>query len=172
MLHKLLKIVLILALALAVGLGLYMVVESEFSMRFGGGGMSPGFSWLLSMRAKENGGRVAPSFDEMRVSGRLPEGFNPGGDSEGLGGMPFGGGGTSGAGPFGGGGFGGPGGFGQGSRGPAKLSQGFEPDRAGPEALRDLERLAIAVVVAVAIELPIAWASKQRRRGRKQAAAA
>jgi len=63
-----LKTVIILLLGVVVSLILNTVVDSQFSMNMGAGGMSPGFAWLLKMRAAENGGQIAPSFEELGLT--------------------------------------------------------------------------------------------------------
>lgn len=137
--QTLIKIVIIIALAVAVSLGLYVLVQSQFSMNFGGGGMgggmsggmSPGFSWLLKLRAAENGGQIAPSLDELQSSGAL-SGMSGGG--------------------FGGSGGGGFGGGGQGSQA-AALSKGFDLTEAGPALLKYLGLLGAAALIAALLEL-------------------
>ncbi len=136
------KTLVILMLAVALSLGLYILVDSQFSMSFASGGISPGFSWLLKMRADENGGQIAPSFEEMQASGSLPP-FMQGGSGTGLN-PGFPGGPTSG-------------------RQPAALSQGFDPQKAGGTALKDLGRLALAALIAAVLEVPLFWFFGRKR---------
>jgi hypothetical protein len=75
-----LKTVIIILLGIVVALILHDVVDAQFSMSMGPGGMSPGFAWLLKMRAAENGGQIAPSFEELGMSGGFPGA--PGTDAE------------------------------------------------------------------------------------------
>ncbi|PKQ16581.1 MAG: hypothetical protein CVT67_04070 [Actinobacteria bacterium HGW-Actinobacteria-7] len=141
--QTLIKVFVIVALSVVVSLGLYVLVESQFSMSMGPGGFSPGFAFLIKMRAQENGGQIAPSFDEIQASG---------------GGMP----------PFlagAGGGF--PGAEPTGPKAVA-IDKGFDASAAPREELKDLEHLAIAAVIAILLELVLSLVGKARR---KEAAA-
>jgi hypothetical protein len=80
-----LKTVIIMLLGIVVALILHDVVDARFSMSMGPGGMSPGFAWLLKMRAAENGGQIAPSFEELGMSGGA---LGMGGLSQGFPGAP------------------------------------------------------------------------------------
>ncbi len=132
-----LKVFVILALAVTVSLGLYVLVDSQFTMSFSDGGMSPGFSWLLEMRAHENGGQIAPSFSEIAASGDLPP-FMQGGAPGALAGTITG--------PR-----------------PAAISKGFEPAKAPGMAAKDISRLLVAALVAAVIEMGAMWFARRRR---------
>lgn len=128
------KTALIIALFVSVSLGLYVLVDSQFSMQMGAGGMSPGFSWLLQMRAAENDGQIAPSFEELQASGSLPPFMQGALPSE------------------------------QAAAGArsAPLSQGFEPEKIGPVLARDLLRLTVFMLIAIGFEMLVVWAMRRR----------
>lgn len=138
------KVVLILALAVAVSLGLSILVESQFSMSFGAGGFSPGMALLLSARAAENGGQIAPSLDQLQSSGSLP---------------PFMQGSTA------GGGFGAQ----EGGSGGVAWSHGFDPAAAVQRLGKDLLRFSVALVIAIVVEIPLMRLVRRRRRASLQA---
>lgn len=132
-----LKVFVIVAVAVIIGLGLYVLVQAEFSFSMGRDGFSPGFLWLLNIRAAENGGQIAPSFDELGASGGLPP-FMAGG----AGGLSP----TSGGGPA------------------AALSKGLDLTKAPRVLLRDLILLALAVVIAILFESGLAFSVRLKHR--------
>lgn len=131
-----LKVFVIVALAIVTALGLYVLVQTEFSMSMGPGGFSPGFSWLLGIRAAENGGQIAPSLDQLGASGDLPP-FMAGA----AGALP-----------------------GAGGRSPAALSKGLEVGKAPGVLLRDLGLMAFAIVIAVCVEGVLTFLFRLKRR--------
>jgi len=137
-----LKIFVIVAIAVIIALGLYVLVETEFSMSMGMGGFSPGFSWLLKIRAAENGGQIAPSLDELGASGGLP---------------PFM---TGGAGVIPGADGGHPG---------AALSKGLNLGKAPAVFARDLGLLFAAAALAILFEVALVLVVRPRRQRSAQA---
>lgn len=135
----------IVALAVALALGLYLVVQSQFSMSFGIGGFSPGFSLLLKLRAAENGGQIAPSLDTLGASGALGSGM-PAAFGGALGGA------LGGADPLSASGHG------------AALSKGIDLQAAPAKALTYLERLGIPLAIAALVEWLAYLVGSARRR--------
>jgi len=62
-----LKTSIIVLLGVVLSLLMYQAVDARFA--FGPQGMTPAFAWLLQVRAAENGGQIAPSFDELGMTG-------------------------------------------------------------------------------------------------------
>jgi hypothetical protein len=137
-----LKSTIIVLLGTLVAVALYVVAQSQFSMSMGPGGFSPGFAWLLKLRALENGGQIAPSFDELGMSGSAPP-------------------------PMGGGMGGFPGGTAQQAQS-TSLTEGMDASKALVVAVRDLFRVSVAILIAILFELSFSFALGLRR----QAAAA
>ena len=147
----------ILMLGVAIGVLVFLFVQVEVGTSFGPMGMSPAMQFLMKMRASENGGQIAPSFEQLgidpaQLAARIQAGGGPGGPNgaDRPGGLS-----------------GGPGGFG--ARGPAALSKNFEPDKALSHSARDLAILFAGVIVAVVIEI-VVFTLVRRRRARPETA--
>lgn len=131
-----LKVFIIAVIAVAVALGLYVVVQVDFSMSMSSGGFSPGFAWLMKVRAAENGGQIAPSLDQLGVSGAAPPFLAGGPDAL--------------SGVFGG-------------RSAAALDKGLDLGKAPSLLLRDVGLLALAAVLAVLFEVGLKFVRRPRR---------
>lgn len=134
-----LKIVIILLFGVVLALVLNSVVQSQFSMDMRGGGTSSGFAWLLKIRAAENGGQIAPSFEELGLTS----------GAQGMGGFPS---------SF----PGAPGSL----HAQSSLTRGLDLSKAPQVALKDLGHLALGIAAAMVIELILTLLLRARRKPR------